>query len=689
MENLRAKASHRMDVLFNTGYPHPLNIAAALMLTLLPLLSPFTEVGRESMQPPANYGLAGLVSLTYLVLWSRVRVLDPDRSKRFYLLYGLAQTVVVSLIYALDGGLTRFLFVLVLAQIVYISPARLWLPFLGSLAALWLSMYLLIAPNASLDSKVTTIGMYFLYLLFAAFVTFTTVQQERQNEVAQKLLMGVNQRHQILRAWDLTIAHRTETEERGRLAQTIATTLMEKLSVLYEDLERLHTGETPLTGQTGRAVRLQAKGVLGAIRAAVRTLRPSEDGEWEDGEEAQPLAPPEPEVSVRWTDPVRLYHIWNIGVILITTGVMVASLLVVGRTQWRLFICAASVLLAIYGFASLAGRPWSRTLALVIQSAVIMWMVAISREPLMSHLFLIVAAQMVFMVPPDNRWLAAAVLFPTGLSLMALWLTGLYVENLSLLLTLNLAFSVTNFFGAVMAFMTKRQVQARQRAVLYAQQLTQVNRLLSARLEEVRRMAIARERVRMAREIHDGLGHHLTIVIMELQYVEALADEDPAAALEHVSAAQRVTEQALAASRELSVTLERFDRPLATAIQELVDAWRLGNGVGVRLSLQGDLNKLSTAIRITLYRAVQESLTNIQKHALANWVDISLAVLEDRVHLTVANDDRGKPPEADLGVGGFGLLGLRERAEALHGHLKAGPRSGGGFQVQLVLPLGV
>lgn len=677
-----------MDRLFHTGYPHPLNIAAALMLTLLPLLSPFTVVGRENLLPPANYGLAGLISVTFLLVWSRIRVLNPDRSPRFYMLYGLAQTAVVSLIYFLDGGLTRFLFVLVLAQIVYISPVRLWLPFLGSLAALWLSLYLFIAPSASVDSRVTTIGMYFLYLLFAAFVTFTTVQQERQNQVAQQLLADVNQRHQTLQAWDKTIAHRTETEERGRLAQTIATTLMLKLSALRAELERLRTGAIPLTQQTGRNARLQAKDVLGAIRQAVRTLRPGEDGELQE-DEARPLTPPEPEINVRWTDPVRLYHVWNIGVILITAGVMVASLLVAGRSQWRLFIGAASALLAAYGMASLARRPWSRTLALVTQSGLIMWSVAISREPLMCHLFLIVAAQTVFMVPPVGQWLVAAVLFPSGLSLLALWLTGLYTQNFSLLLTLTLAFSVTNFFAAVMAFMTRRQVGARNRAVTYAQQLTEVNRLLSARLEEVRRMAIARERVRMAREIHDGLGHHLTIVIMELQYVEALAEEDPAAAVEHIEAAQRVIDKALAASQELSVTLERFDRPLDESLKELVTAWRKGNGARVRLSLKGELSVLSTAVRITLYRAVQESLTNIQKHALASWVEISVRRVEDQVYLTVANDDQGKPPEADLGVGGFGLLGLRERAEALHGHLSAGPRPQGGFQVHLVLPLGV
>lgn len=690
MDGLKRKASYRMDAFFRTGYPHPINLFAALALTLLPLLSPFTELERGGLRPPLSYGLSGLLSLIYLVVWSRVRVVNPGQSTRFYTLYLSVQTILVSLIYALDGGLTRFLFVVVLVQAVYLYPARLWAPFLGSLAALWLTLYLLIAPNASVSSMVATIGMYLLYLLFAAFVTFTTVQQERQKEVAQELLDGVNRRHETLRAYDQSIGHRTETEERERLAQTIATALTARLLALQADLEAFRKGEVPLNRQTGRAARLQAKGVLGAIREAVRDLRPGEDGELEEEDEERPMTPPEPEITVRWTDPVRLYHVWNIGVIVITTGVMVASLLVDGRSQWTTFLGAAAILLAAYGGASVARQPWSRTLALVVQAGVIIWMVAISREPLMNHLFLIVAAQMVFLVPPSNRWLTAAVLFPSGLSLVSLWLTGFYAQNYRLLLTLTLAFSVTNFFGAVMAFMTKRQVEAREQAVLYAQQLAEVNRLLSARLQEVRRMAISRERVRMAREIHDGLGHHLTIVIMELQYVEALAEEDPVGALEHTAAAQRVVDKALGASQETFATLDRFERPLTVAIKELVDGWRKGSGVQVRLRLSGELSNLSTATRITLFRTVQESLTNIQKHAWPTRVDIALVQLPDRVKLTITNDDLGKPAAtADPSAGGFGLVGLRERADALHGELIAGPRPNGGFQVQLVLPLGV
>lgn len=680
-----------MDALFRTGYPHPINLFAALMLSLLPLLSPLAaDFGGEG-RAPIDHVLAGGLSFAYLLTWSRLRVSNPERSPRFYQVYLLIQTGVVALIYTLDGGLTRFLFVVVAVQAVYLSPVRRWAPFLGTVAALWLTLYLVISPGAPGALKVSTIGMYLCYLIFAALVSFTLVQQERQGKVARALLEDVDQRHQALRAYDLTVEHRSEMEERERLAQTIHARLVSQLSGLMEHLEQLTGGRVPLTRETARAARLEAKEVLSAIRSAVRTLRPGEEAALgEDQDESGAFGePPEPEVAMKRTDPIRVYHIWNIGVIVVTTGVIIASSLVAGTARWAPLLGLGLALLTAYTGAALARQPWSRTLAVVLQAGLIVWIIWLSEEPLMSHLFLIIAAQMVFLVPLVLPWLVAAVAFPTVLTGVALWFTRLFDGEMAYLIALLAAFCVTYFFGAVMAFMTRRQVEAREKAVTYAQQLAEVNRLLEARLQELRQMAIARERVRMAREIHDGLGHHLTIVIMELQYAEQLADEEPQNALQHIADAQSVIRSATEASQGMVQTLERFDRPLAEALSELVGAWQNGNGATVSLRINGDFTALSTAARMTVYRTVQESLTNIQKHANPNHVEIVLIQLPDRVILTVTNDQRGDGHLGGAPPGGFGLVGLRERADALQGEFAAGPLRGGGFFVKLVLPMGV
>ncbi|HLN60573.1 MAG TPA: hypothetical protein VK464_03405, partial [Symbiobacteriaceae bacterium] len=93
MESMKSRASLWMDALFRTGYPHPINAFAALLLALIPLLSPFT--GGLSARPTLNHGLAGLVGLLYLVIWSRLRVFVPGRPTRFFWLYIIAQTWLV------------------------------------------------------------------------------------------------------------------------------------------------------------------------------------------------------------------------------------------------------------------------------------------------------------------------------------------------------------------------------------------------------------------------------------------------------------------------------------------------------------------------------------------------------------------------------------------------------------------
>jgi len=688
MEEMKTKATSRMDALFRTGYPHQINLFAALMLTLLPLLSPFAE----GDSPALRHGLAGLIALLYLVGWSRTRVFHSDRAPRFLWLYLLGQTALVSAIYALDGGLTRFLFVMVAVQGVYIAPVKAWAWFVSIVAALWLTLYLAVSPDPG-AGMVATIGMYLAYLLFAAFVTFTAVQQEKQNRVAQGLLEGVDERHHMLRAYELRVGHRTEAEERERLAQTICATLLTRLTETTSRLDALLEQVLPLNRATARAARLQAKDLLGEVRQVVRTLRPGQEAELDEEADAGvlpvtliPAAPSS--VVVRWTDPVRVYHVWNIVVIVVTAGVMLASLLLAGSDRWIYMAVGSVALLGAYGLTALMGQPWNRSLAVVFQAGLVVWLVMISREPLVNHLFLIIAAQMVFLVPVVNRWLVASVLFPTVLSGAAMWMTNRFTGSPGLLLTLTAAFAVTNFFGGVMAFMTRRQVEDRQRAVLYAEQLAEVNRLLEARLAELRRMAIARERVRMAREIHDGLGHHLTIVIMELQYAEQLADEDASLAMQHITTARLVVETAMATAREMVETLDRFERPLSDAITDLVRAWQKGNKAEVILRIQGDFEPLSTAARITVYRTVQESLTNIQKHARARRVWVDLQQLSDRLTLTVTNDDGGGARPGDTGRGGFGLMGLKERAEVIQGEVTAGPIPPGGFQVKLVLPMG-
>lgn len=680
-----------MDAIFRTGYPHAINIFAALMLAFVPLLSWLS--GEAPGRPAWAHGLAVGLGLAYLLAWVRVRPNDPRWARGIYHeLYLLGQTAIVAAIYALDGGLTRFLFVVIAVQAVYLIPARRWAPFVGTLAALWLTLYLAITPpGESGASMVASIGMYLLYLLFAAMVTFTTIQQERQGRLAQKLLDGVHQRHQALRAYDLTVEQRTESEERERLAQTIHARLVRRLAEISDRLVGFLANLEPLTRESARSIRLEAKAVLSEVREAVRTLRPAEDGAdlTEEDEPGHFDAPPTPDFRLKVTDPINVYHIWNLGIIIITAGIMIASMLVGAPEQWLTVLLLTLGLLAAYGGAAMMRAAYAlRAFFLVMQAGLIFTMVLQTQEPLMNHLFLVVSAQMVFLMPNGIMGAVVAVTFPTILTGVALWLPDEGFPTGGFPFSMTAAFGVTYFFAAVMAYMTQRQLEARKQAILYAQQLNEVNTLLEARLMEARQVAIARERVRMAREIHDTLGHHLTTVIVELQYAEALAGDEPEGAQDHMRSALAIVGAAMKASLEMVQTLERFDRPLPEALYDLVTRWMKATGTPVFLRIDGDGGSLSTAARMTLFRVVQESLTNIQKHARATRVDVTLTQLPDRVSLRVANDDLGGGGRVEAVRSGFGLVGLRERAEALMGEFSAEPRPEGGFQVSLVLPIG-
>lgn len=697
MEIWQTRANAFLDRIYRTGYPHLINLFTTLMLLALPGLSVLT--GESLAQGVGRWSALAAVTGVYLLLWSRMPVWALERRAIWLWLYLLVQTGLVVTIYSLEGGLTRLLFVLVAVQAIYLSPVRRWAPFIfGSLAALWLALFLVISPSTTGANYVAQIGMYFCYFVFAVVVSYTVAQQERQAGRAAALREEVDRRHRALRELDLTMASHSGEEERERLATTIHADLVRRLTEVREGVGAV-LGEGPmpesgpvvgargapqLTTEAVRALRLAAKGALAAVREAVRTLRPSDEEPLED-EPTPPSPALNPDVALKVTEPVRLYHIWNLLVVGLTTGVMFASYLVKGGLTWIWIASIGLVLFGIYFVTAFGGPYWHRALWLVIQAALITWLVWLTGDPLFCHLFLIIAAQLLFLMPISTRTLIVGVAFPTILAGGSLWLSR-HMGAVELLSWTG-AFGVLYFFSAVMAYMTRRQQEGRKQALQYAAEMAEVNRQLETRLESVRQVAIAAERVRMAREIHDGLGHHLTTVIVELQMAEQLAADDPAGAQEHLQIAAEVVDHALQAAHQMVEELERFERPLAVAVRELLAIWQRQNPVEVVVQLNGSLYGLTTATRMTLYRALQESLTNIQKHAEARRVEIHLLRFSDRVLLRVVNDDQRAGRKLGEG-GGFGLVGLRERAEALHGSFKADALLTGGFAVEMVLPVG-
>jgi signal transduction histidine kinase len=225
---------------------------------------------------------------------------------------------------------------------------------------------------------------------------------------------------------------------------------------------------------------------------------------------------------------------------------------------------------------------------------------------------------------------------------------------------------------------------------------TQLARLESQRLlaelqaaqEQLKELAVAEERDRLAREMHDSLGHRLTVAVVQLEGAQRLIPKDPERAARMIGSMREQMKEALADLRRTVAALRTpaaDDLPFDAALQRLVQSFEESTGLSVQLSL-APLPALSEAQELALYRAAQEALTNAQRHAGARRLWLEVRPASDRVVLTAADDGQGYPPELD--GGGFGLRGLRERAVQLGGDLALEARPGGGAQLRFWLPAG-
>jgi signal transduction histidine kinase len=212
-----------------------------------------------------------------------------------------------------------------------------------------------------------------------------------------------------------------------------------------------------------------------------------------------------------------------------------------------------------------------------------------------------------------------------------------------------------------------------------------------AHQEQERRQA-SEERLLIARELHDVLGHHLSLINVQAGVGLHLMDERPEqaraalAAIKHASAeALRETRAVLAALNPRDQTAPRAPTPGLADLDALV-AEVTAAGLPVSVRAEGTPRPLPAEVDRAAYRIVQEALTNVRRHAGPSAsACILIAYLNSAVIIDVSDDGEGPP--ASTMDGGNGIAGMRERALALGGSVEAGPRSGGGFRVRAELPI--
>jgi signal transduction histidine kinase len=212
----------------------------------------------------------------------------------------------------------------------------------------------------------------------------------------------------------------------------------------------------------------------------------------------------------------------------------------------------------------------------------------------------------------------------------------------------------------------------------------------SRQIEQRRRQS--EERLRVARDLHDVIGHNISLINVQASMGLDLMDSQPEQARVALSAIKSASKEALEELRTMLTTLRHDDdaprspAPRLDRLPELIELTRAA-GLSVEVEVTGTAPPLPSAVHLAAYRIIQESLTNVARHAGRARVTVRVTYDDADVHVEIEDDGKA-PSGADSAIGtGSGITGMRERAATLGGVLSAGFRQGGGFQVSARLPV--
>ncbi|MFD8819583.1 sensor histidine kinase [Streptomyces sp. NPDC059627] len=226
-----------------------------------------------------------------------------------------------------------------------------------------------------------------------------------------------------------------------------------------------------------------------------------------------------------------------------------------------------------------------------------------------------------------------------------------------------------------------------------AQRSAALTRHLRAEQTERARRAVVEERGRIARELHDVVAHHMSVISVQAGLARFVFESDPAKARGALGTIADTSGEALDELRRMLQVLrdedpraaERAPMPTLERLAELVDRVRAG-GLPVEFGVEGTPRPLPPGVELCAYRVVQEALTNVLKHAGRAHARVLLRYGPHELSVSVLDDGEGVNPDRMRTGAGHGLIGMRERAKLYGGTISVGPRSEGGFAVELTLP---
>jgi signal transduction histidine kinase len=284
------------------------------------------------------------------------------------------------------------------------------------------------------------------------------------------------------------------------------------------------------------------------------------------------------------------------------------------------------------------------------------------------------------LLTPKKRWWVYAAVVACAVLPM-----GLRLGSWASVLVSSATVSTAVIFVALFTQMRLNEQQAREHSEQLMVALEGANAQLAAYATQAEELAMTQERNRLAREIHDNLGHTLTIVNVQIEAAKAVMESDPDRALDAMEKVQNLAQKGLNQVRESVATLRESpvsNRSLDDAIEALTQEVE-SSGIVTAFQVTGEAYTLEHKVALALYRSAQEGLTNVCRHARASRVDVRLEFQPDEVRLEVKDNGMGTPQIKE----GFGLLGIRERMQLLGGSLEMDTGTGKGFRLTACVPV--
>jgi signal transduction histidine kinase len=662
--------------------PYPLALQSLISLVVLATLPSALAKAGAALSP--RFALVcGLVALDLAMCWCvPVRRLSAWRQ----LSYLSLQLGIVSLAHAIvPSQVLGYVYLVVVLQAVYLFRPWLWAIFATGAYLIW-SGWLMLASASLIDWMHSNLALAFpmLCILIAAIVY---ARQHQRYEQVQQGFQQMQRRYDTLRLLLHDAQQSAALEERHRLAETIARDVSGALAQIEHGIASAITqAETnfPRFQATVAQTRAAAAAAIERLRTAVATLRYSARDEQAPSAQPEGLAlPPDELMTARSLRTLT----WCLPLAFAAVALPLALLQhPVTPALAGLFALGCAALVGSYVLTQRIRNPLLVQLGLAGQAIVVVG-IAFATQALPLLLGLLLVIWQVAMRLSAGQIVA----FLVGLqAVIGLTLTPALPsapDDRTQLLVFGVACAaVIGLVGPA-----RRRLNHRRQVAARLTQLAGLTNELERQVAQVRALGVAVERTRIAREIHDDLGHHLVLLNIQLQLVDDSIAEDPAAALDQLCSTRGQLHEAWSSvldTADLALALD--GAALAPALGWLADQCRALTATSIRLEITGDITSLQPAVACAIYRGAQEGLTNVCKYARARHADVIVAYDGRVAQVRVRDDGLGDSPisaHITAGAAGhFGLVGVRERAELLGGSAAAGPLPEGGFELCMSIP---